>query len=220
MQAPPSHLYYVHWIYRSCSYSETSPIGLQYYHNLMLSDCIMAATFAQVQRQSAEMTWCHDVMVWLSCHLTWSHRGSWTPRIYLITAISIVSDDSSVSVLFDHLLAPAITLSSVQSTLVSALDPLLPPTPGHSQPANCQPRVPVDHSALCPAAAISHPKKPLLLPPPPFSNQQSGVRTVVRCINSAQADLARWTDPWNFTFLAPRSVKNVKSLSKRAKDLN
>ena len=97
-------------------------------HNLMLSDCIMAATFAQVQRQSAEMTWCHDVMVWLSCHLTWSHRGSWTPQIYLITAISIVSDDSSVSVLFDHLLAPAITLSSVQSTLVSALDPLLPPT--------------------------------------------------------------------------------------------
>ena len=58
----------------------------------------MAATFAQVQRQSAEMTWCHDVMVWLSCHLTWSHRGSWTPQIYLITAITIVSDDSSVSV--------------------------------------------------------------------------------------------------------------------------
>ena len=132
MQAPPSHLYYVHWIHRSWSYSETSPIGLQYYHGLGSVDiisCYLTVLWPRPSHRSrdSQQRW-HDVMVWLSCHLTWSHRGSWTPQIYLITAISIVSDDSSVSVLFDHLLAPAIALSSVQSTLVSGLDPLLPPT--------------------------------------------------------------------------------------------
>lgn len=77
------------------------------WHNLMLSmtsDC-PAATFAHVQRHSSEMTWWQDVMVWLSwCHVIWSHRGSWTRQIYLLSP-TIVSDDSMISLfLFHHLL--------------------------------------------------------------------------------------------------------------------
>ena len=230
MQAPPSHLYYVHWIYRSCSYSETSPIGLQYYHgpgSLDIISCYLTVLWPRPSHRSSDsqQRW-HDVMMsWCDCHVIWhDHIEEAGLLKYILSLPShhclwwlqcICFVWSSPGSRHRTLLSPKYT-SLWSGSVVASYSP----TPGHSQPANCQPRVPVDHSALCPAAAISHPKKPLLLPPPPFSNQQSGVRTVVRCINSAQADLARWTDPWNFTFLAQRSVKNVKSLSKRAKDLN
>ena len=125
----------------------------------------------------------HDVMMsWSDCHVIWhDHIEEAGLLKYILSPPSPLSLMTPVYLfLFDHLLAPAITLSSVQSTLVSALDPLLPPTPGHSPlPANCQPRVPVDHSALCPAAAISHPKKPLLLPPP--SLLKSAIWSQDRC---------------------------------------
>ena len=188
MQAPASHLYHAQSINRSCSYLETSSIVIMKRYqgpgpldiiSHVISDC-PAATFAQVQRHSSEMTWWQDVMVWLSwCHVIWSHRGSWTRQIYLLSP-TIVSDDSMISLFLFHHLLRSRHLTSVQSTLVSDLDPLL--SAGHSQAANCQPCVPVDLSTLCPAAAISHPKKPLLLPPPSAlacSIQQSGPLSVV-----------------------------------------
>ena len=189
MQAPPSHLYYVHWIYRSCSYFETSPIGLQYYHNSGSVDIISCYLWlygrdlrtgpATVSRDDM-MSWCHGVIVMSSDMITSRKLDSsnisyhrhhhclwWLQCICFCLIISWLPPSHS-------------PLSSVQSTLVSALDPLLPPTPGHSPlPANCQPRVPVDHSALCPAAAISHPKKPLLLPPP--SLLKSAIWSQDRC---------------------------------------
>ncbi len=79
MQAPPSHLYYVHWIHRSCSYSETSPIGLQYYHNSGSLDIISCYLWlygrdlrtgpATVSRDDM-MSWCHGVIVMSSDMIT------------------------------------------------------------------------------------------------------------------------------------------------------
>ena len=195
MQAPASHLYQAQWINRSCSYLETSPIVImQRYQgpgsSLDIISCYLWLSGRDLRPGPATfirddmMSGCHGV--WLSCQLITSRKLD-SSNIFLITLIvlspTIVSDDSMISLFLFHHLLRSRHLTSVQSTLVSDLDPLF--TPGHSQAANCQPCVPVDLSTLCPAAAISHPKKPLLLPPPSAlamaccSIQQSGPLSVV-----------------------------------------
>ena len=152
MQAPASHLYQAQWINRSCSYLETSPIViLQRYQgpgSLDMLSCYLwlsgrdlhpgPATFIRDDKMSG----CHGVTVMVSCHLITSRKLD-SSNISLITH-HCVSDDSMISLFLFHHLLRSRHLTSVQSTLVSDLDPLL--TAGHSQAANCQPRVPVDLS--------------------------------------------------------------------------
>ena len=156
--------------------------------------------------QDVRMSWCdcHDVMS--SDHI--EEAGLLSP--------TIVSDDSMISLFLFHHLLRSRHLTSVQSTLVSDLDPLLT---GHSQAANCQPCVPVDLST----SPLSAQRLQFLIlknrccfprpqpwPAAQFSNQD-------RC------PLYKLCPGWpclpaghqrNFTFLAQRSVKNVKSWSK------
>ena len=189
MQAPASHLYQAQRINRSCSYLETSPIVItQRYQgpgSLDMLSCYLwlsgrdlhpgPATFIRDDKMSG----CHGVTVMVSCHLITSRK----------------LDLSNISLITHHCLWWLHDISLFVSS-----SPPLPPSHlcpkytclwsgsvahcGHSQAANCQPRVPVDLSLhLCPAAAISHPKKPLLLPPPSAlaccSIQQSGPLSVV-----------------------------------------
>ena len=157
------------------------------------------------------MTWCHGVFViWQSDMITSRKLDSSLLSECQIYLLSPPSPPLSLMTpwylfLFDHLLTPH-SLSEYTCLWSGSVA-------GHSQAANCQPCVPVDHSALCPAATISHPKKPLLLPPPTaFSIQQSRVWSQDRCPLYKlgpcwPCPAAGHRSPWNFTFLAPRSVK-------------
>ena len=128
------------------------------------------------------MTWCHGVFVMSSDMITSRKLDSSVLsecQIYLLSPpLSLMTP--WYLFLFDHLLTPA-TSRALLSEYTCLWSGSVVATPS-SQAANCQPCVPVGHSALCPAAAISHPKKPLLLPPPSaFSIQQSGVWSQDRC---------------------------------------
>ena len=142
------------------------------------------------------------------CHVIWHDHikearllsPQWVSNISPITAI--VSDDSMISVSVWSSPHSRHLQLCCQSTLVSDLDPLWPlPAPRQliASPVS-QWATPLSAQRLQFLILKNRCCFPRPLPSQ-FSNQESGVRTVVRCINSAQADLAQ---PLEFYIFSPK----------------